>query len=250
MEAHHVAASPRVLARTGGLLYLIIIVGGIVGEVFVRGSLIVAGDATATAAKIMASESLWRVHIANELFMLICTTVLALILYLLLQPVSRVLALLAVLFNLVSIALEAGNELNLLATLRLLGDAAYLKVLDPAQLHALAYLPLLAYAYGFGVGLIFFGCECLVLGYLIFRSGYLPKGIGALMMIAGVCYLTNSFAMILAPALAHRLVPAILLPALVGEASFCLWLLVKGVNIERWKTQATAPPTRRAAATA
>ncbi len=157
MEAHHVAASPRVLARIGGLLYLLIIVGGIVGQVFVRGSIIVAGDATATAAKIMASESLWRVHIANELFMLICTTVLALILYLLLRPVSRVLALLAVLTNLVTIALEAGNELNLLATLRLLGDAEYLKVLDPAQLHALAYLPLQAYEYGFGAGLIFFG---------------------------------------------------------------------------------------------
>ena len=192
MEAHHVAASPRVLARIGGLLYLLIIVGGIVGQVFVRGSIIVAGDATATAAKIMASESLWRVHIANELFMLLCTTVLALILYLLLRPVSRVLALLAVLFNLVSIALEAGNELNLLATLRLLGDAEYLKVLDPAQLHALAYLPLQAYEYGFGAGLIFFGCECLVLGYLIFRSSYLPKGIGVLMLIAGLCYLANS----------------------------------------------------------
>ena len=250
MEAHHVAASPRVLARIGGLLYLLIIVGGIVGQVFVRGSIIVAGDATATAAKIMASESLWRVHIANELFMLLCTTVLALILYLLLRPVSRVLALLAVLFNLVSIALEAGNELNLLATLRLLGDAEYLKVLDPAQLHALAYLPLQAYEYGFGASLIFFGCECLVLGYLIFRSSYLPKGIGVLMLIAGLCYLANSFTMILAPTLANRRLPAILLPAFVGETSLCLWLLAKGVNVEKWNQQARALSTRSAGATA
>ena len=238
MDEHHVAASPRVLSRIGGVLYLIIIVGGIVGELFVRGSLIVAGDAAATAEQIMASESLWRVHIANELFMLICTTVLALIFYVLLRPVSSVLAVLAVWFNLVSIAIEAANELNLLATLRLLGDAAYLGVLDPAQVHALAYLPLQAYESGFGVGLIFFGCECLVLGYLICRSGYLPKVIGALMLIAGLSYLTNSFTMILAPALANQLLPAILLPAFVGETSLCLWLIAKGVHAETWKQRA------------
>ena len=249
MEEHQVEASPRMLSRAGGVLYLIIIVGGIFGELFVRGGLIVSGDPTATAEKIMSSELLWRVHIANELFMLICTTALALIFYILLRPVSRHLALLAVFFNLVSIALEASNELNLLATLRLLGNADYLRVLAPEQLHALAYLPLQAYEYGFGVGLIFFGCECLVLGYLIFRAGYLPTVLGVLLQIAGVCYLTNSFAMILSPSLADQLLPAILVPAFVGEAALCLWLLVKGVNVEKWKAQASAQPTRGVAAT-
>ena len=189
MEKDQVETSPRILSQVGGVLYLIIIVGGIFGELFVRESLIISGDATATAETIMASELLWRLHIANELFMLICTTALALIFYILLRPVSRHLALLAVFFNVVSIALEASNELNLLATLRLLGTADYLRVLAPEQLHALAYLPLQAYEYGFGVGLIFFGCECLVLGYMIFRSGYLPKVLGVLMQIAGLCYL-------------------------------------------------------------
>jgi len=90
------------------------------------------------------------------------------------------------------------------------------------------------------VSLIFFGCFCLLVGYLIFRSGYLPKTIGILMQIAGVCYLTNSFALVLSPALANRLFPAILVPAFIGEASLCLWLLVKGVNVQRWKEQASA----------
>ena len=93
---HEVQTSPQIYARLGGVLYLIIIVGGLFGEAFVRGGLIVSGDATATAERIMASEFLWRVHIANEFFMLICTTVLALLLYILLRPVSRNLALLAV----------------------------------------------------------------------------------------------------------------------------------------------------------
>jgi hypothetical protein len=88
------------------------------------------------------------------------------------------------------------------------------------------------------MGLIFFGFECLVLGYLIFRSGYFPRILGVLMQIAGLSYLTNSFALLLAPAFAAKLVPAILLPALIGELSLCLWLLIKGVNAQRWREQA------------
>jgi hypothetical protein len=90
--------------------------------------------------------------------------------------------------------------------------------------------------------LIFFGCFCVVVGYLIFRSGYLPKTVGVLMQIAGLCYLTDSFALILSPSFADRLFPAILLPALVGEASLCLWLLARGVNVSKWQTRASAKP--------
>jgi len=105
-----------------------------------------------------------------------------------------------------------------------------------------AYLSIKSWENGFGVSLIFFGCACLVLGYLIFRSGYLPKVLGVLMQIAGLSYLTNSFALILSPSLADRLFPAILLPAFVGEASLCLWLLAKGVNASKWNARASAKP--------
>lgn len=84
------------------------------------------------------------------------------------------------------------------------------------------------------MALIFFGGECLILGYLIFKSGYLPKAIGVLMAIAGTCYLVNTFALLVAPNVANLLFPAILFPAFVGELSLCLWLLVKGVNLEKW----------------
>lgn len=247
-EEREPRASPLAISRTGGVLYLVIIAGGLFGEAFIRNRLIVPGDAAATAANIGSLGSLWRFGIAAEFFMLACTTVLALILFVLLRPVSRDLALLAVFFNLVSIAVEAVNEQHLVAALFPLGDAEYLRAFEPAQLHAMASLSLASYAYGFGISLIFFGCECLVLGYLIFRSGYLPGAVGVLMQIAGLCYLTNSFALLLDPGFASRIFPAILVPAFVGELSLCLWLLVKGVDVEKWKARAGAPLTRTAAA--
>jgi hypothetical protein len=229
--------SPQTYARIGGVLYLTIIGVGLFGEAFVRNRLIVSGNATATAANIRSVESLWRFHIAAELFLLICAVALLLILYALLKPVSRDLALLAVFFNLVSIGVEAATTLYLVAALFPLGNTGYLKAFAPQQLYAMASLSLRLHSYGFGVSLIFFGCFCLVIGYLIFRSSYLPKALGVLMQIAGLSYLTNSFALVLAPAFANRLFPAILLPAFLGEASLCLWLLVKGVNVPKWQEQ-------------
>lgn len=226
--------SPQIYARIGGLLYLIIIVFGIIGEAFVRNPLIVSGDATATAERIRASEFLWRVGIADELVLLICAIALTLVFYVLLRPVNKHLALLATLFNMVSLAVEAVSSTHLMATLSPLANANYLKAIDPRQLNALAYLSAKSWEIGFGVALVFFGCTCLILGYLIFKSGYLPRVIGVLMQIAGVSYLTNSFALILSPSLAHVLFPAILLPAFVGESSLCLWLLLKGVNVPKW----------------
>ena len=246
MSDRTVKTWPQVYARIGGALYLIIIVIGLFGEAFVRDKLIVSGDATATAKNIMASESLWRFHIAAEVFLLICAIVLLMILFVLLRPVSRELTLLAAFFNLVSIGLEAATTMYLIVALFPMGSSAYLKVFAPEQLYAMASLSLKSHGYGFGVSLIFFGCFCVVIGRVIFRSGFLPKALGVLMQIAGLCYLTDSFALILAPAFANRLFPTILLPAFVGEASLCLWLLVKGVNGEKWEEKASGWPVSRA----
>jgi hypothetical protein len=233
-----VETSPRFLARTGGVLYLIIIVGGIFGEAFIRNRVIVPGDATATSANVRSLESLWRFGVASEIFMLTCAVAMAWIFFVLLRPVSKELAWLATFFHLVSIALEATNELRLLEPLFLLGNAGYLKAFEPEQLYAMVSLSLRSYAFGFNVGLIFFGWFCIISGYLIFRSGYLPKALGVLFQIAGVSYLINSFALILAPNFSNWIGYSLMAPVVVGEASVCLWLLVKGVNVERWKTQA------------
>lgn len=237
MAEIRIDASPRALARLGGLLYLVIIVIGLYGEVFIRGRVLVSGDAAATAANLRSLEPLWRFGIAAELFLLICAITLLMIIAVLLRPVSRDLMRLATLFNLVAIAVEAATALYLLAALFPLGKATYLAAFPPQQLYALASLAIRTHAYGFGISLLFFGCFCLVVGYLIFRSGFLPRTLGVLMQIAGLSYLINSFALFLAPGVANRLYPAILLPAFVGEASFCLWLLVKGVDAEKWRAR-------------
>src|SRR5437868_15005861 len=143
-----VETSPQTYARTGGVLYLIIIVVGLFGEAFVRNRLIVSGDATATATNIKSMESLWRFHIAAELFLLICAVALLLILFVLLKPVSRELALLAVFFNLVSIGVEAAITLYLVEALFPLGNPGYLKAFAPDQLYAMASLSLKSHSYG------------------------------------------------------------------------------------------------------
>jgi hypothetical protein len=238
--------SPQLYARAGGAMYLIIIVAGGLGEMFVRNGLVAAGDAAATAHNLMASSALWRIGVAGDLLQHVCDVGLAMALYVLLRPVNRNIALLALLFDLVAMSVFVANKLNLMLPMFLLGDAKYLEAFTPEQLQALSYVAVRAHGYGFGIGLIFFGCECIVLGWLIFRSGYLPKFLGMLMPIAGVCYLINSFALILAPKLADAMFPAILLPCLIAELSLCLWLLIKGVDLPKWNERMRAMPTSAA----
>ena len=230
--------SIKKIARIGGILYLLIIVAGIFTELFVRGNLIVPGDATATANNIMASQLLWRIGIACDLLMHVCDVPLMVIFYVLLRPVNKNLALLAVLFTLVQTAVMVATKLNLFMPIFLSGNAEYLKAFNAQQLHALTFLSIKSDENGFGIGLIFFGFACIVNGYLIFRSSYLPRILVVMLQIAGVCYLINSFALILAPSFANTIFPAILIPSFIGELSLCLWLLVKGVNATKWEEKA------------
>ena len=229
--------SPQRYARIGGILYLAIIFLGLFGELVARGTLVVSGDAAATANGISASEFLWRAGIVGDLLMHVCDVPVIVILYLLLRPVSESLALFATFINLVQTAVLVANKLNLIVPLLLLGDASYLKAFSPEQLHALSYLAIKAHGVGFAIGLIFFGVACLVRGYLIFRSGYFPKPLGLLFLMAGLSYLINSLALLLAPSFAAAIFPGILVPAFLAELSFALWLIVKGVNMAQWKAR-------------
>lgn len=242
MANHSVETSPQVYARIGGALYLVIIALGIFGEAFVRNRIIVSGDAAATAANITSMESLWRFGIASEFLVLICTIALAMIYFFLLRPVSKELNLLATFFRLVSIAVQAVAVLNLAAALFPLGNAASLKAFTQEQLYVLASLATKSHSYGYSLALLFIGCTFLIHGYLIFRSGFLPKVLGILIQVAGLGYLTNSFALILYPAVANQVFLAILVPVFVGETALSLWLLVKGVNVQKWNERVGMRP--------
>jgi hypothetical protein len=227
--------SPQLYARVGGAAYLAIIVLGAFAEGFVANKLVVSGDAAATAVNILASPGLWRLSVAGDLIVVLCAVPLLWIEYLLLRPVGKHLVLLAVLFNLLSLSVEAVSKVFLLAVMPILESPDYSKAFDSGQLQVLANLALRSHDIAFNIALIFFGFTCLINGYLIFKSGYLPKPVGILMQLAGVSYLTACFAALFAPAFADLITPAILVPPLIGESSFCLWLLFKGVNVARWK---------------
>ncbi|WP_201315228.1 DUF4386 domain-containing protein [Dyella sp. EPa41] len=228
-----IETSPQLYARLGGFLYLLIIVFGGFAEGYVMNSLVVAGDAAATARNIMASPGLWSLSVAANLLVPVFAVAQAWIFYLLLRPVNRQLVLLSVFFMLVSLSVEAVSKLFLLAVTPILASA-HPGAFEPAQVQGLAHVSLILHDIAFNIALIFFGVGCLVDGYLIVRSGYLPKLIGLLMQLAGLSYLIACFAALFAPKLADLITPAILVPALVGETSFCLWLLIKGVNVTKW----------------
>ncbi|MGH9644616.1 MAG: DUF4386 domain-containing protein, partial [Terriglobales bacterium] len=212
MTTSAMEASPQPYARLGGFLYLVLIFAGSLGEIFIRGKMVVSGDAVATAHNIVASESLWRLGITGDLVMHVCDVFVMWCIYVLLRPVNRNLALLNLLLNLIQTAVAVANKLTLFVPLFLLGNATYLKAFDPAQLQAWSYVAIRMHGYGYGVALIFFGFVCLVEGWLIRRSRYLPALLGVLMQIAGACYLVNSFTLLLAPAIQARLFPAIMVP--------------------------------------
>ncbi len=234
MADHTVETSPKLYARIGGALYLILIILGAVGEV-ARDKITVWSDAAATAANLVSMESLWRFGIVAEFLALIGAIALAMIYFVLLKPVSRELNLLATFLRIVAIAVQTVAVLNLDVALFPLGNAAYLNAFTPEQRHALAILAIKAHGHGYGLALLFFGSCFLVHGRLIFKSGFLPKLLGILIQIAGLCYWTNSFALFLAPAFAARIFPAILIPCSFGALSLCLVLPGKGVNVEKWQ---------------
>jgi len=230
--------SPRLYARIAGFLYLIVIVGGVFAELFVRGRLIVHGDAAATAHNIVAHELLYRWGFAVELFYCaFCNVPLALIFYNLFKVVNKNVALLVVFFDLVGTAIESVSLLAHFAPLVFLGGGHYLSAFNEEQLQASAYMSLQLFDTGFAICLVFFGFYCLSLAYLILRSTFFPRLIGVLLAIEGLGYLINSFALFLAPALEARIFPYFMATA-IGEVALCLWLLVMGVNEHRWKEQA------------
>lgn len=230
-------ASPQGYARLAGAIYLLVIVFGMFSEGFVMNKVVVSGDVAATARNILASGDLWRISVAGNLLAPLIAVVQLWIEYLIFRPAGRNAALLFLLFNATSLAVEAVSKVFLLMVAPALAGAGYARALDPKQLYEWVGFALSAHNITFDVALVLFGCACLVSGHLIFRSQYLPRFIGVMMQVAGASYLVACFSELFAPAFAEVITPWILIPPLIGEGALCLWLLVMGVNVETWRAR-------------
>ncbi len=231
--------SPQFYARICGVLYLIMIVAGGWAEVFVREGLTVSRDAAATAQNILSSEQMFRFGLVADLACLISGTFLSLIFYVMFKRVNKNLSLLALIFSILGSAVMAVNLLNQLAPLLLLHKAVYLKAFTPEQLQTLSLFFLNLQSQGYGISLLFFAFYFPIIGYLVYKSTFLPRILGIIYTMAGVGYLSNSLAMFLFPPLLALLFPYSLLPAFIGESSMSLWLILKGVNVPKWREKAT-----------
>src|SRR2546427_2485186 len=227
------------LARSAGVLYLINIIGGAFAISMVPALSCGSGSA-GMALAVQAHERLYRSGLAAHGVVTVTNIPLAVIFSELFKVVNRRLALLDVFFILVATAIEAAGLDNQFAPLALLGSGPYANALSAGQLQALAYLPSDLASVDYNIHTVFFGFDILLMAYLVHKSQFIPRAIGVLLAIDGLAYLVYSFAAMLAPGFASQLVPWIQLPALFGEGSLCLWLLVKGVNVERWKMWASA----------
>jgi Domain of unknown function (DUF4386) len=222
---------PARRARIAGLCYLAVIAGGLFAEGFVRGALVVPGDAAATARAIAADEALWRWGLAVRLLYLVPAVVVNVLVCGLLRPAGPTLARLALVFAVAGVTIEAASLGQLSVPLAMVEEGGALAALGEGQRQALSYLAIGLFSTGFGFALVFFAGFCVLVGVLILRSRLVPGVIGAMMVVAGACYVVNTLALVLSPALSDLLVPGILVPILVAELSLALWLTVKGVRV-------------------
>jgi hypothetical protein len=231
------------LARIAGLLYLVIFLMAPFAEFFVREGLIVAGDATTTAANIRESEGLFRAGFVTDLVVFVIEVAQAAILYVLLVPVSRPLALVMSFARLAQATILGLNLLNMYTGLQLLTSPEYAAAFDAAQVESLAFVFLRAQSFGYELGLVFFALHLFALGYLVYRSGFLPRFLGVLLVVSGLGYFANSLAVFLVPDLTDVMATAVIIAALIGELPLTLWLLIKGVNADRWQDRSMSTTT-------
>jgi hypothetical protein len=215
-------------ARITGLLYLLLAPFAFFSVIYIPSTLIDPGDAATTANNILASEGLFRISIVSGSVVFLIEIVVTALLYVLLKQVNKTLSLVAAFSRLAMTIIQGINLLNHFLALLLLSGAGYLSVFEPEQVDALVLLFLSAIEYVALIWGLFFGLHLLVLGYLVYKSGYIPRILGVLLIIASLCYLTQSFGIILLPK--SEEIFAWFGNLSIIEVAFPLWLLIKGVK--------------------
>ncbi|TMR99871.1 DUF4386 domain-containing protein [Nonomuraea basaltis] len=229
MTAGTLDAAPARLARITGGLLLVIAASALFAEFFVRSTLVIPGDAPATARAIQASPQLFRLGFLGYLLAFVCDLPVAVLFYVLLRPVNRTLALMAASFRLVYTAIVAAALLPYAGAMILLGGTGYLSAVGTDQRHALALFNLDLFTHGFGAALVFFGVHLGLLGWLLFRSRRIPAVLGILVSLGGLAYVIDGITRFIAPSLHATIVP-VLGTLGMAELVLAIWLVTKGMR--------------------
>jgi hypothetical protein len=228
-------ASPRLTARITGAFYLLAILTGIFAQGFVSERLVVHGDAAATATNILTHRSLFELGFTVYLIEMACQIAITALFYDFLKPAGRSVSLVAAFLGLAGCIIKTFSRLFYIVPLFILGGAHYISVFSTEQLQALALLFLRVNDHGAAIALAFFGFYALLTGYLIVRSTFLPRILGVLSIVGGLGWLTFLY-----QPLGYRLFTYLAAFGLLGAGALIVWLLVFGVNEQRWKEQASA----------
>ena len=220
----------RQWARVAGLCYLLVIILGGYAELFVRQALHVPGNPTESGQRIMDNAFVYKLGFLADLLNMLIGLPCVVIVYYLFRHVNRPLARLALIFVVIQTAVVSVSLLEQLKPLLILKGPISSSPLPFSVQATMAQVWIDAHELGYGIGLVFFGFYCIMVGYLLYHSGRLPKIFGVLYSISGVAYLVNSFTMFLMPDFHNPAFAYMILPAFIGEFAFTMWLLIKGVK--------------------
>jgi len=227
-------------ARFAGILYLVIFIVYPLSAFIGKSSIIVDGDPAATVNNIMASESMFRIGITGEVIIFLVEIILAGIFYEFLKPVDTAISFAAALSRVAEAVIQAVNLLPSILALLLVSGAGYLTVFEPNQLNALLLLFMDSFDYMIIVWGFFFGFHLLLLGYLVYKSNLFPGILGILLVFGGIGYLLQSFGAFVVPQFDALLANVVLILAIPSELAFTLYLLIKGVNKNKWEEHSQA----------
>jgi hypothetical protein len=236
------AMSPRLKSGIAGALYVLCIAFGFFAEMLVRSKLVVYSDPAATAHNILGSPTLYRMGFFADVTAMILGVFTSIIFYGLFKVVSRGLALTVLVLDIISNTVSICGSVLLFAPLIILQDGGSMSAFSAPQQQWLSLLSIKMYESAYSMNLAVFSGSCLLTGYLIFRSTFVPKVLGVLLAIAGVCYLVNSFVNFMPPGFGDFLFPWILLPVILGEGALALWLLFPGIDSSTWNAVAADRP--------
>jgi hypothetical protein len=235
MKIKAVKTSPRKYARIVGILYVLIFILGPFAFFMGRTSIVVPGDPSATMDKLMASGPMFRLGLVAETIIVLVEIFVSAILYFLLRPVNRPLSLASSLARFAQAVLQAVNLFTAVPALLLLGGAGYLAAFSSDQMNSLLLMSTDVNAFMIIIWGLIFGFHLMLLGYLVYKSGFWPKLLGILLLVASLGYLSQSYIHLLAPKYDSIFSTVVVILSIPGELAFTLWLLIKGLNEERWQ---------------